>query len=323
MLTLHLRRDVRATLTPREFAAHNVAVLRHCWRGIRDGDVECIHEARVATRRIRAALGVVSDRRSAESRHARKLGRALGRVREMDVTHELVTVYAARVPAATAVIAEITHELDRTRSKARRRLVKMLDDFDVRPLARLRHAEHFGVLKFWKDWRAALRSDVGGKSAALLVAVEHATAVYMPNRLHRVRIALKKLRYAMEVAEAAGMSVDETAARDARKLQDVLGRMHDLHVTLRLVRDSGQRLTDAADELSVLEAVIGAECAELHGSYVARRDRLIALGDFGRAFASSSRAAFAAGRVLRALPAAGVAAVPLAIWQLSAGTPSR
>ena len=41
-----------------------------------------------------------------------------------------------------------------------------------------------------------------------------AGAVYLPERLHAVRIAMKKLRYAMELAaEAAGAGASPTCAR--------------------------------------------------------------------------------------------------------------
>jgi len=39
------------SLTSREFASRNVAIVRQLWNGVRDGDVESIHQATIATRR--------------------------------------------------------------------------------------------------------------------------------------------------------------------------------------------------------------------------------------------------------------------------------
>src|SRR6185436_18171595 len=76
------------SLTPREFASRNVAVVRQLWNGVRDGDVESIHQARIATRRIRAALSALGHADAEQLDVTKQLGRALGRVRELDATEE-------------------------------------------------------------------------------------------------------------------------------------------------------------------------------------------------------------------------------------------
>ena len=59
--------------------------------------------------------------------------------------------------------------------------------------------------------RAATRSGAGRstrvarRAASLKAAIDEAGAVYLPERLHAVRIAVKKLRYAVELEhEIAG-----------------------------------------------------------------------------------------------------------------------
>ena len=49
-------------------------------------------------------------------------------------------------------------------------------------------------------WRWAIEARVSHRAAALKAAIESAGAVYLPDRVHVVRITLKKLRYAVEVA---------------------------------------------------------------------------------------------------------------------------
>ena len=54
-------------------------------------------------------------------------------------------------------------------------------------------------------WQWAVEARVARRAAALKHAIDEAGSVYLPERLHAVRIALKKLRYGLELwLEAAG-----------------------------------------------------------------------------------------------------------------------
>ena len=54
--------------------------------------------------------------------------------------------------------------------------------------------------------------------------------MYAPEQLHQVRIAAKKLRYAMELAFDAGVKSASAPVRAVKRAQDTLGRLHDLQV---------------------------------------------------------------------------------------------
>jgi len=303
-------------LTPREFAFENISVLRRAWHGVRDGEVESLHQARVATRRVRSALEVLNGSPD-EIQLCRSLGRLFGRVRELDVAEELVTDYSTRVPGAAAALGIVRREIDERRDRVRRRLVKRLDTIKLRPLARFSGRRPLLALKFWTDWRENLIGAVSARTQALRQALDEAPSVYMPNRLHRVRIALKKLRYTLEIAQAAGTSIDERLMRDARKMQDLLGRMRDVHTTRALVQRlqmSGGRMSD---ERHVLDAVMTSECASLHSTYLSKRERLHAICDYAASLTVSRPAARAGRVVLRALPAVGIAALPVVMRRLT------
>src|SRR5262245_59462368 len=64
-----------------------LAALSRTLPGARKGDVHAVHQARVATRRIREALPLIAQGRSGKSlrKSVRKLTRVLGPVRELDV----------------------------------------------------------------------------------------------------------------------------------------------------------------------------------------------------------------------------------------------
>ena len=77
-------------LNPRQFVLTHLQQLRSAWPGVQDADVESVHDARVATRRIRAALPFVFDAPQPVAKELRRIGRALGRVRELDATDALL-----------------------------------------------------------------------------------------------------------------------------------------------------------------------------------------------------------------------------------------
>jgi CHAD domain-containing protein len=302
-----------------EFAVGNLAVLRHHWKGVLDGDVESIHQARIATRRIRAALRIVAEPGSDAMKLSKALGRALGPVRELDVTYGLLADLDRRVPAAGSAIAALRLEIDQRQQRARRRLIKKLDRVELKPLARLNRAHPLQTLRFWKDWRDDLRAEIASRTGALQSAIDVAPAVYMPKRLHQVRIALKKLRYALEVGVAAGLPIAPGSMRQAGKLQDLLGRLHDSQVVGEIIDRLKPSAEDLGREVRVLDAVVAAECAAVYTKYLGRRDRLRAICDHAAALGSPRPVAQAVRLALQSVPAVGAAALPLAMWRLNIG----
>jgi len=140
--------------------------------------------------------------------------------------------------------------------------------------------------------------------------------VYMPNRVHRVRIGTKKLRYALEVGISTGIRVDTRVLRDLRKTQDLLGRVHDLDVARRILQHLNGTGGSTAAEVAIVDAVLGAECSALHDRYLARRERLRAACDYCARLASTVRGRWPVTLARRTLPAAGLIAVPV-VWRLA------
>ena len=122
-----------------------------------------------------------------------------------------------------------------------------------------------------------------GRADRLRTAVENAAAIYLPDRLHDVRIAIKKLRYALEVSRELNASRAVANIRKLKEVQDLLGRMHDLEVLIARVRGlqgSPQapplRVSGSLDELV---RHLETECRRIHGQYVTIRRRLLAICD--------------------------------------------
>jgi len=213
----------------------------------------------------------------------------------------------------------VSRRVEDDRQRARRKLVKQLDDLELKPLAALRGRSGMTPLSFWRDWRRSVIAETHARQRELQDAVDRAPVVYMPNRLHRVRIAAKKLRYTLEVADAAGIRVDVAVLRDLRKTQDLLGRVHDIDVARREVQHLDGSAKLIASEVAILDAVMGADCAAFHEKFLGGREWLQAASDYCARLVAAERGRWSMTLARRALPAAGLVAVPVAMWRLTAG----
>ena len=59
-----------------------------------------------------------------------------------------------------------------------------------------------------------------------------------PSGIHDVRIATKKLRYALEIARDAGVRGREAVVESLKRHQERLGHLHDLQMLLKHVRET-------------------------------------------------------------------------------------
>src|SRR5437762_5180988 len=169
-----------------------------------DGDVEGVHDARVATRRIREVLPLTEEwyrRNGADDLFGRfrRIGRSLGRVRDADVRIALLRHVEARIPSAAASLMAVRQEREGERLLLMRKLIKRFERLEVeRVLHEITHA-FAHRMRPWTSlagqWRHELRRMVVERADAAHESVRHASGVYFPNRTHTTRVALKKLRY--------------------------------------------------------------------------------------------------------------------------------
>jgi CHAD domain-containing protein len=134
-----------------------------------------------------------------------------------------------------------------------------------------------------RSWEWTIDARVAARAARLTTAIREAGAVYLPERLHAVRINVKKLRYAVELRADLRAEKPGADLRLLRHAQDSLGRMHDIQVLIDRVRRVQASLTPpsitvwrALDELTI---ALDAECRELHGRYMRRRTDLLELAE--------------------------------------------
>ena len=107
--------------------------------------------------------------------------------------------------------------------------------------------------------------------------------IYAPERLHRVRIAAKKLRYALEIAADGRVAGAQPLVGMLKRAQDTLGRLHDLQILQHHVAEvqaAPPTRRGAADgALQAIGSALEADCRHLHAKYLATSAALIDLGE--------------------------------------------
>jgi CHAD domain-containing protein len=111
--------------------------------------------------------------------------------------------------------------------------------------------------------------------------MDDAGAVYLTERLHAVRIALKKLRYALELSAEMSGARSTPELQLLKRAQALLGRMHDLEVFIARVRQVQASLPQPDlslwRDLDALVAAVENSCRRLHARYVRERPALEAI----------------------------------------------
>ena len=262
-----------------------VAALRRALPAAKDGDAKSLHQARVATRRLRAALPVFGTGRKAEKvvRCVRRLTRLLGPARELDVSLVILDELEKSHDVPRAAIDRLRASIADERRLLQEHVRERLDEFDIQKVRKRAIAVARKGLeqKPPRDAEAVAwaRERTTRRARRLGAAIEHAAGLYLPDRLHDVRIAIKKLRYTLELD--AGGPRNAAALRTLRSMQDLLGRMHDLEVLIARTRSiqssPGASTLKMSADLDRLVRRLETECRQLHGHYMAARAKLIAV----------------------------------------------
>ena len=247
--------------------------------GVRLGeDPEDVHQARVATRKLRSHLrtfGSLLDEQWVTSLRdeLRWLGDVLGAVRDADVLLARLGQKVGQLPSVDRPVAEKI--LDRLRSDLDRRRVQLLAAFrsdrylslldDLVVAARQPRM----LLRVDDDPDAELLRDLVRKRWKRLAhAVEELGDDAPDSALHAVRIDAKRARYAAEAVVPAFGKPARTFVRAMTDVQDVLGEHQDAVIAAEWLRSAaGQAEDDAQSFAAGLLAGI-----EHHDSLAARSE---------------------------------------------------
>lgn len=230
-------------------------MISHEKGAVKGEEIEEVHDMRVAVRRMRAAARVFEVYLNSENleSHLKGLRRtlsSLGDVRDLDVFREKAEMYLKTLPpehendldSLLVVLAE-------EREKARRKMLDYLEsekyanfkkDFSgslaspetlILPITNKKHS---ALPHRVKD---VLPSILYARLADISAYSEWVEGPYLPvERLHRLRIAAKGMRYTLEFFEGVLGEDAKTLIKDFKNLQDHLGDLHDSIIAVGLLR---------------------------------------------------------------------------------------
>jgi CHAD domain-containing protein len=244
-----VRGDTMGQAAVKVLSFHYRRMLRH-EAGTRLGeDIEELHDMRVATRRMRAALRVfeaaVGPKAHATLRRGlRRTGGALGPVRDLDVFRERTWTYSESLPEEQrGGLDEFLQILEDRREAARADMIAYLDS---RKYARFKaDMDRFLAGGGKQGVPASSDSVMDVAPAAVRERLADVLAfdqdVTLPNpppeRLHALRIACKRLRYTLEFFEEVLGPQTRALIAEVVALQDHLGIVQDTVVAGHILHD--------------------------------------------------------------------------------------
>src|SRR5262249_48241180 len=202
---------------------------------IDEGNADALHRTRVASRRLRELLPVLRlDGRTTRKldRRLRRVTRRLGAVRDLDVLMDLIgelqrerrypknalraleTAIAEKQKAAREELnAKLSIQKLQKITRALKRGAKHVDGDDGETNQAVKH-------RLLKTTVWVIEARAARRATRVQQAIEVAGTVYVPAPLHQVRIALKKLRFALELSAEVK---DEGASREITVLRNAQG----------------------------------------------------------------------------------------------------
>lgn len=274
-----------------------VTVFSHHSKRIDDGNADALHRSRVACRRLRELLPVLRlDGHTTRKldRRLRRVTRRLGAVRDLDVLMGLIGELQRDRRYSKGALGALQTAVEEKQKAARQELKAKLPAQKLQKITRgLKRAARqvdgdAGEVQATKHrllkttvW--VIEARAARRATRLRAAIEAAGTVYVPATLHQVRIALKKLRFALELsAEVRGQRATREISA-LRNAQGLLGRLHDLQVLTDHVRDMQASRVDSDPagwrDLASLVRVLERDCRALHARYVRASPKLLTIAD--------------------------------------------
>jgi CHAD domain-containing protein len=262
-----------------------VTMLKHEAGSRAGGDIEDVHDMRVATRRMRSALRLLDHYYKPKAtksfnRKLRRVARALGGVRDLDVMIVAFEKYGRSLPtddtAAVnqAALTRVIAAMDAERQLARLELIHALDRGEYR-----RFVDDFAAFVITQGAGARpvpddltpvqvrhvlptlIYSHLGAVRAFDAV-LETAINENDQNTLHLLRIEFKRLRYTVSMfQEVLGTSI-ESFIDELKKIQDHLGDLQDIYTAAIRLNEFKAELDDDDDAVALIDGYIAVRTAE-------------------------------------------------------------
>jgi CHAD domain-containing protein len=236
-----------------------------------------VHDLRVASRRLREGLALFSPSLPGKKtarvvRQVKKVTNMLGELRNTD---EAFLFFSSLTPEEGAQsgpeVEELLTALRREREQAHKKLKKDLGSLDPKPLrsavgALQNRRNLFRNTAF--DPFLSLTIFAGGaimeRAEALSELLPRAVRESDSDAQHQLRIAVKKMRYRLEIIAPLLRSGYDELHGALKGYQDVLGKLHDIDVFCDMVQ---QRLPEGAGRQALLRA-LAQRRSRLHRSFM-------------------------------------------------------
>jgi CHAD domain-containing protein len=218
------------------------------------GGIEPLHQMRVATRRLRATVGLFAgvihgSRARMYNRDLPWLGQAAGEVRECDMIEALVRDCSGQIdPAFAAALGPLNEAIAASRDTKHARFVN-----DLRT-KRYRHMCERLADPLLRNALPAI--DVGCNAPAMIDPIartvrkagKRISRDAAPEVFHRLRVKIKRLRYALEMLIDMGGKRSRKALIRLEEMQELLGIHQDAVSTMAWLRNYAGGVAGVAPE---------------------------------------------------------------------------
>jgi CHAD domain-containing protein len=234
--------------------ATGVAAMMHHEAEALAGEIEPLHQMRVAARRLRATVqlfaGVIHGSRLATyKRDLPWLGREAGAVRECDVIEALIRDCGLKLDPALA--GGLTPLIDTIAASRDADLARFANDLRTRRYGKMCERLVDPLLR-----RALPVTDVGCNSASMIEPIsrsvrkagKHLSRGAPPELFHRLRVRIKRLRYALEMMAEMGGKRAQKALMRLEEMQELLGLQQDVVATVAWLRTYAGNAKDVPPE---------------------------------------------------------------------------
>lgn len=236
-------------------------------KALKDFEEDGIHDARVATRRLKAAMGLLQavltdEHRKDFEKVLKKLRRRLGPLRDLDVMIRGLGKLGSH-PQQGSAAAWLKAQLETRRDRERARAKEKAGSADT--LARLGAWWH--VREEIEEAAEAIDSLLAQSLHLQLDAFsERAQGVARQLKEpagdaarhdpHELRIAGKLLRYTLELAQAQGHKLPAAMLRQFKRMQESLGNWHDEVVLVECAMNTSLDCMLAYHDLPMQERIL-------------------------------------------------------------------
>jgi CHAD domain-containing protein len=238
-----------------QYVEGQVKILKRQVRGARLArNIEYVHQARVASRRLRTALQMFEDCFAKDKcdkwrREIRRLTRRLGAARDTDVQIDFLRKFISDIPHKSKKykpgLRRLLLRLKQRRQAIQPKVVKVLDRLDKRQILDEIITGIKEITGPCDNKSSKIQSHIVFRRAQEHINVRLTELFSFENSLndpndgyghHQVRIAAKHLRYTLEICNLPFEKEFDDHIRGAKKLQSLLGQLHDYNVWLDDIR---------------------------------------------------------------------------------------